>query len=97
MKPAYSVMDFHIVYQLNVIMTGSFRDECAASNQICLVHLALCWLPTSKFIQERHLDLVNFSVDLTLRINNEDMFLCSDICGSDVKEITVSLKLLGSR
>jgi len=25
-----------------------------------------------------------------LRINNEDMFLCSDICGSDVTEVAVS-------
>jgi hypothetical protein len=72
-------------------MTGSFRDECAESYQICLAHLALCWLRTSKFIQERHLDLVNvFLVDLMLRINNEDMFLFSDICGSDMTDITVS-------
>jgi len=25
-----------------------------------------------------------------LRINNEDMFLCSDICSSDVTEVAVS-------
>jgi hypothetical protein len=50
-----------------------------------------------KILQVRHLDLVIFLVDLMLRINDEDMFLCCYICGSDVTEITVSLKLLGSR
>ena len=72
-------------------MTGSFRDEYAESHQICPVHLALCWLRTSKFIQERHFrHRTFFLVDLMLRVNNEDMFLCSDICGSDVTEVTLS-------